>query len=203
MRSPASPMKRTRRCREIGIAAERVEHLAVGAAVERVDREVAPARVGRPVVGEGHGGVAAVRLHVLAQRGDLVGHVLGDDRDGAVRDAGRHGLEAGGFGGGDHLLGPRRRWRCRRRPPAGRAARCARRRRRRAPQSPRAASAANTACVSGAASQSASLETGRSRTRPWRRALLELAGLDAPVFHARRRIDLRPAAAGRRWWRSR
>ena len=49
---------------EIGGAAERVEHLAVGAAIERIDREVAPARIGRPVVGEGDGGVAAVRLDV-------------------------------------------------------------------------------------------------------------------------------------------
>ena len=91
---------------EIGIAFERVEHLTVGRAVESVDREVAAARVGRPVGGEGDGGVAAVRLNVLAQRGDLVGHVLGDHGDGAVGDAGRHCSEAGGFDGGDDLLGP-------------------------------------------------------------------------------------------------
>ena len=119
---------------EIGIAFERVEHLTVGRAVESVDREIAAARVGRPVGGEGHGGVAAVRLHVLAQRGDLVGHVLGDHGDGAMGDAGGHCSEPGGFGGGDHLLGRGRRWRGRCRPPAGRAARCARHRRRRGPQ---------------------------------------------------------------------
>ena len=67
-------MKRTRRACEIGVAAERIEHLAVGAAIERVDGEVAPARVGRPVVGEGHRGMPAVRLDVLAQRRHLVGH---------------------------------------------------------------------------------------------------------------------------------
>ena len=64
--------------REIGVAAERIEHLAVGVAVERVDGEVAPAGVGRPVVGEGDGGVAAVRLDVLAQRRHLVGATAGD-----------------------------------------------------------------------------------------------------------------------------
>ena len=95
--------------REIGLGAERIEHLAVGAAVERVDGEVAPARVRRPVVGEGDGGVAAVRLHVLAQRRHLVGDVGRDHRDRAVRDAGRHRREARGSRRRHHLLGPRRR----------------------------------------------------------------------------------------------
>ena len=93
---------------EIGIGAERVEHLAVGAAVERIDREVAPARIGRPVVGEGDGGVAAVGLDVLAQRRDLVGDMIGDDRDRAVGDAGRHGGEARRLRRRHHLVRPRR-----------------------------------------------------------------------------------------------
>ena len=58
-------MKRTRRAAMSRVAAERIEHLAVGAAIEGVDGEVAPARIGRPVVGEGHGGVPAEGLHVL------------------------------------------------------------------------------------------------------------------------------------------
>ena len=81
---------------------------AVGAAIQGVDGEVAPAGVRRPVVGEGDGGVSAVRLDVPAQRGDLVGHAVGDDGDRAVGDAGRHRAEARGLGGGDHILGARR-----------------------------------------------------------------------------------------------
>ena len=130
-------MKRTRRASRSAVGAERVEHLAVGAAIERVDGEVAPARVGRPVVGEGDGGVAAVRLDVLAQRRDLVGR-----RGSAITVTVPWAMPVGTAA--RPAARPRRSpapaapgWRCRCRRPAGPAARCARRRRPRAPQSPR------------------------------------------------------------------
>jgi hypothetical protein len=53
--------------------------------------------------------MAAVRLHVLAQRRDLVRQVIGDDRHRAVGNAGRHGREACGLRRGNDLVGPRRR----------------------------------------------------------------------------------------------
>jgi hypothetical protein len=80
--------------RNIATAAERIEHLAASAAVERVDREIAPPRVCRPVVGEGDGGMAAVRLHVLAQRRHLMGNTAGDHGHRAVRETGRVGRKA-------------------------------------------------------------------------------------------------------------
>ena len=95
--------------REIRVAAERIEQRAVGAAVEGVDGEVAPACIGLPVVGEGDGGVTAEGLHVRAQGGDLVRASARHDRDRSVRDPGRHRLEAGGFCCADHVLGPGRR----------------------------------------------------------------------------------------------
>jgi hypothetical protein len=94
---------------EIGIGAERVEHLAVGAAIERVDRKVAPARIGGPIIREGHRGVAAVGLDVLAQRRDLIGDMVGDDRDRAVGHAGRDGGEARRLRRRHHLVRPGRR----------------------------------------------------------------------------------------------
>ena len=173
---------------EIGIGAERVEHLAVGAAIERVDREVAPARVGRPVVGEGNRRMTAVRLHVLAQRRDLVGGMIGDNRHRAMGNAGWHGAEArrsaaaitssgrAGVAMSMSVTG-RPSSALRTAPPTARAA------------NPRAASAANTALVSGRVSQLGIVEAGRGRRGHDCRALLQGAGLDAPVLHARRRVD--------------
>ena len=69
MRWSGSPMKRhgARRGRR---PAEIVEQLAAErVGVERVDGEVAPRGVGRPVVGEGDGGAAAVGRDVAAQGG--------------------------------------------------------------------------------------------------------------------------------------
>ena len=152
-------------------------------------REVAAARVGRPVVGEGDGGVAAVRLHVLAQRGDLVGHVVGDDGDRAMGDAGRHGSEAGGFGGGDHLLGRRGGGDVDvdHRPAEQRVAHGA------ADGAGREPSARQRGehglCLRARRASSASLRRGGAGAAMARRRYLSCAGLDAPVLHARRRID--------------
>jgi hypothetical protein len=96
-------MKRTRRAAG-RVAAERIEHRAVGAAVKRIEREVAPPGVLGPVVGEGDGGVPAVRLHVLAQCGHLVGMLPRHHRYRSVRQAGWHGLEAHRLGRAHHLL---------------------------------------------------------------------------------------------------
>ena len=43
-------------------------------------------------------------LDVAPERGDLEGHAVGDDRDRAVVDPGRHGLQPGPFGERHHLL---------------------------------------------------------------------------------------------------
>ena len=49
-------------------------------------------------------GVTAVGLDVLAQRGDLERRAVDHHGDGAVLDAGRHRLEAGGLDAAHHLL---------------------------------------------------------------------------------------------------
>jgi hypothetical protein len=58
-----------------------------------VDGEIPPPRIRYEVASEPHHGMAAVRLHVLAQRRDLEGLALDDDRHGAVLDPRGHGLE--------------------------------------------------------------------------------------------------------------
>ena len=56
---------------QIGEASDRIVHRAVGIEKDRVDREVAPRRIGRPVGVEGDAGAAAVSLDVAPQGGDL------------------------------------------------------------------------------------------------------------------------------------
>ena len=94
---------------EVRVSAERILHRAVGSAVERVHREVAPTGVLAPVVGEGHARVAAEGLDVAAQRRHLDRHMLGDDRHGAMLDARRNGVEAGSRGKPHHVGRQRRR----------------------------------------------------------------------------------------------
>ena len=77
-------------------------------AVERVHGEVAPLGVGLPVVRELHPGAAAIRLDVMAERGDFVGRVIGDHRDGAVVDAGRMNGKASGLAGPRDRVGRER-----------------------------------------------------------------------------------------------
>ena len=57
-----------------------------------------------PTAAKGDLGVAAKGLDVLAQRGHLVGLAFGDHRDGAMRDAGRHRLKAGGLDPAHHFF---------------------------------------------------------------------------------------------------
>ena len=75
---------------DIGIAADRIVHRAVGIDRQRVDGEVAPHGVGRPVAAEAHHRMAAVGLDVLAQRRHLVAAPVDDDGQRAVVDAGGH-----------------------------------------------------------------------------------------------------------------
>ena len=64
----ASPMKRTRRAARSASPPSVIVDPSVGAERQRVDGEVAPARVGGEIAAERHLGVAAVGLDVLAQR---------------------------------------------------------------------------------------------------------------------------------------
>ena len=63
---------------EIGIAAKRIEHRAVASGIKRVEREVAPARVLLPILGEGDGRVPPERLDVAPQRRHLERHAVGN-----------------------------------------------------------------------------------------------------------------------------
>ena len=82
--------------RQIVEPADIIVDRAVARGRQRIDGEIAPLGVGLPVAAEGDLGVAAIGLHVLAQRGHLERMLVDDDGDGAVLDAGRHRLEAGG-----------------------------------------------------------------------------------------------------------
>ena len=126
-------MKRTRRAAISSQSADMVMHDAVGIDRQAVDGEIAPLGVADPVAAERDLGLAAERLGILAQGGDLERMPVDHQRHGAVLDAGRHALDAGRLGAADHLVGQR----------GGRdidigdrqasAARCAPRRRPRAP----------------------------------------------------------------------
>ena len=91
--------------REIGAAAERIVERAVEIGIERVEGEVAAARILQPVVGEGHDRAATVGLHVAPQGGDLIDVPVGDRRHGAVLQAGRNDLDVSGLQHAHHRLG--------------------------------------------------------------------------------------------------
>ncbi len=87
--------------------ADVIVHDAGGVDRQAVDGEVAPLRVDDPVAAERDLGLAAERLGILAQRGDLERMRIDDQRHGAVVDAGRHALDAGRLGAADHFGGQR------------------------------------------------------------------------------------------------
>ena len=93
---------------QIPITANRIEHIAVAIGVERIEREVATPGVLLPGGRVGDLCVPAEGLDIAAERRHLEGLALGDDCHGAVVDAGRHGLEPGPLGKGDHPLRLRR-----------------------------------------------------------------------------------------------
>ena len=88
----------------IGKAADIIVHLAVQPSRQRVDGEVAPLGVGLPVAPEYHARLASERLDIFAQRRDLDRMMIDDGRDGAVLDAGRHGLAARSLHAPHHFL---------------------------------------------------------------------------------------------------
>jgi hypothetical protein len=73
---------------EIGEPPDVVAHETLGVERQRVEGEIAPTRVGGEIAAETHFGAPAVGLDILAQRGDLDGPAVEDQRDGAVGDAG-------------------------------------------------------------------------------------------------------------------
>jgi hypothetical protein len=78
---------------QIAEPGHRIEHIAVGVEEKGVHGEVAPRRVGRPVVGEGDARVAAEGLDVAAQGRDLEMPRRHHRRHRAVREPGGHGLD--------------------------------------------------------------------------------------------------------------
>ncbi len=78
---------------------------AVRIGVERVQPEVAPARVLVPVGGESHHSPSPVGRDVAPQGRDLEGLVVGDGGDRAVLYAGRGDADAGGVKGSGGLVG--------------------------------------------------------------------------------------------------
>ena len=79
---------------EIGEAADVIVDRAVAGSGQRIDGEIAPLGVSLPVATEGNLGVAAIGLHVLAQRGHLERMFVDDHGDGAVLNSRGHRLEA-------------------------------------------------------------------------------------------------------------
>ena len=62
---------------QIGQAVAGIVDIAVLGAGQRIDGEIAPLRVGPPIVGKDDPGMATVGLHVATQRGDLERLALG------------------------------------------------------------------------------------------------------------------------------
>ena len=80
---------------DVRISADRIVNCAATVDGERIDGEIAPLGIGDPVAAEADDGVPAIGLDILAERGHFVADVIGNQRDGAVVDPGRHGLESG------------------------------------------------------------------------------------------------------------
>ena len=92
--------------RQIPKAVERVVDVARRIARQRVHGEIAPRRVGDPVVGERDLGAAAVGFDVDAQRGDFEMLVADHGGHRAVLDSGRDRANAGGFQQRHHRFRP-------------------------------------------------------------------------------------------------
>ncbi len=90
-------------CGDILKPTDVVVHDAFGVNRQAVDGEVAPLRISYPVAAERYLRLAAKRLGILAQRGDLKRLRIDNQRHGAVFDARRHALDAGRLGAADHL----------------------------------------------------------------------------------------------------
>src|SRR3982075_4350272 len=80
-------------CRDIRKSADVIVHDAISVDRQAVDRKIAPLRIADPVAAECHLRLAAERLGILAQGGDLERLRIDDKRNGAVFDAGRHALD--------------------------------------------------------------------------------------------------------------
>ncbi len=91
--------------KDIVEAADMIVHDAIGVDRQAVDGEVAPLRIANPVAAECDPGLAAERLGILAQGGDLERLAIDHQRHGAVLNAGRDALDAGRLGAADHLGG--------------------------------------------------------------------------------------------------
>ena len=93
--------------RDVREPADEIDQFAVAFQEQRVDREVAPLRVGFPVAAEAHLGMAAEGFDVLAQGRDLERLAVHHDGHSAVLDAGRHRMEAGLARAAHDLVGQR------------------------------------------------------------------------------------------------
>ena len=89
MRCRASPMKRTRPAARSATPPTSSWTNAARVERQRVDGEIAAQRVGGEIAAEAHFGAPAVGLDVLAQRRRFDRRPVDDQRDRAVRDAGR------------------------------------------------------------------------------------------------------------------
>jgi len=81
---------------EIGQPADVIMDRAVARGRQRVDGEISALGVGLPVAAKRDLGGTAIGLDILAQGRDFERMLVDDHGDGAVLDAGRHRLEAGG-----------------------------------------------------------------------------------------------------------
>src|SRR4029077_19871696 len=77
---------------DVGKAADIIMHDAVRPDRQCVDGEVAPLGVGPPLAPEPYARFAPEGCDIFAQRRDLDRMMTDGGRDGAVLDAGRHGL---------------------------------------------------------------------------------------------------------------
>ncbi len=98
MRVCASPMKRTRRAARSATPVGVVVDASVEIERQRIDGEIAAQRIGGEIAAEMNDRAASVGFHILPQGRDLEWLALDDHRDGAVIDAGRHGLQPGPSG---------------------------------------------------------------------------------------------------------
>ena len=135
---------------DVRISADRIVNRAATVDGERVDGEIAPLGIGDPVAAEADDGVPAVGLDILAERGHLVADVIGNQRNRAVLDPGRHRLEPGGARPAHDVFGTRRGGEVDVDRRACREARCGRRRRRCAPRRRLPRGPQRSRCTAGA-----------------------------------------------------
>ena len=91
---------------QVGQAAQRINHRAIGLGIERIHGEIPPRSVFGQRRAEPHHGMAAIGGQITPKAGHLIGQTVGHHRNRAMVDPGRHRAQPRRRSQSDDLFGP-------------------------------------------------------------------------------------------------